>query len=119
MLRHLRATLELSLGELAAPLLVPRWIGTPVGWLFTTVVTRWPRGRGSRRPPIPALCPPAEAPLDEERERLLASMGRFVARLRAEPRARARHPIFGDLTLARWARVHALHFAHHLRQFGE
>jgi hypothetical protein len=117
MLRHLRAALAMSLGELEVPLLVPRWIGAPVGWLFTTVLTRWPRSLGGHNPPIPALHPETEAPFDEERERLLAALRHFVERLRADPRARARHPVFGDLTLERWARVHALHVAHHLRQF--
>ena len=119
MLRHMRATLELSLGELEAPQLVPRWIGAPLGWIFTTLVTRWPRGLGGRRPPIAALCPCDGAPFDEERERLLAALARFAASLRDEPLARTPHPIFGPLSRRRWARVHALHLRHHLRQFAQ
>lgn len=118
MLRHVRATVELSLGELEAPELVPRWLGTAVGWLFTTVVTRWPRGLGGRRPPVAALCPSDGAPFDEERERLLEVLARFAQALRDEPLARSAHPIFGPLSRRRWARVHALHLRHHLRQFA-
>ena len=118
MLRHMRATLELAQGELDAPELVPRWVGAPLGWLFTTLVTRWPRGLGGRRPPIAALCPSDGAPFEEERERLLAALERFTAGLRAEPSARTSHPIFGPLSRRRWARVHALHLEHHLRQFA-
>jgi oxepin-CoA hydrolase/3-oxo-5,6-dehydrosuberyl-CoA semialdehyde dehydrogenase len=118
MLRHVRATLAMSLGELEVPLLVPTWIGAPVGLLFTDVLTRWPRGLGGRNPPLPALHPPADATLDVDRERLVAALRRFVDARRSEPRRRALHPVFGQLALERWARVHALHLAHHLRQFG-
>ncbi|HVS19812.1 MAG TPA: DUF1569 domain-containing protein [Planctomycetota bacterium] len=119
MLRHLRAALAMSLGELDVPLLVPTWIGAPIGWLFTRVLTRWPRSLGGRNPPVLALHPPpSEASFDEERERVLAQLRRFVERLDADPRERALHPVFGNLTLERWTRVHALHLAHHLRQFG-
>lgn len=119
MVRHMRATVELSLGERAAPELVPRWLGAPVGWLFTTLVTRWPRGLGGRRPPVAALCPTDGGAFHEERERLLATLTRFTAALRDEPLARVSHPIFGPLSRRRWARVHALHLRHHLRQFAQ
>ena len=119
MLCHLRAALEMSLGEIEVPRLVPAWIGVPVGWIFTRILTRWPRSLGGRNPPVPALHPPVDAAaFDAERQRLLADLARFVERLRADPRQRALHPVFGRLKLARWSRVHALHLAHHLRQFG-
>lgn len=28
------------------------------------------------------------------------------------------HPVFGELTVDEWARLHYIHFEHHLRQFG-
>jgi hypothetical protein len=28
------------------------------------------------------------------------------------------HPVFGDIGVDGWARLHVLHFEHHLRQFG-
>ena len=118
MLCHLRATLELSLGERQVPRLVPEWIGAPIGLLLLYVFTRWPHGRKGRHPAIPALFPHPCAGLDAERERLLATMRRFVAGLHAEPRARARHPMLGKTTRKRWSRLHGVHFAHHLRQFG-
>jgi oxepin-CoA hydrolase/3-oxo-5,6-dehydrosuberyl-CoA semialdehyde dehydrogenase len=118
MVCHLRATIEVSLGELQAPRLVPDWLGAPIGFLITTVFTRWPRGRKGARTPIPALCPTPRAPFDDERERLIRTMRRFVERLNADPQARARHPLMGPATRRRWARLHALHLAHHLRQFG-
>jgi hypothetical protein len=119
MLRHMRAALALSLGELEVPRLVPIWIGVPVGWLFVHVLRRWPRSLGGRNPPLPALHPPPdEAGFEEERALLLAALRRFVASLRAEPDAQSPHPIFGRMTRAEWARVHALHLEHHLRQFA-
>jgi hypothetical protein len=118
MLRHLRASLELSLGDIASPRLVPRWIGAPAGWALTTFLTRWPRGLGGHLAPIATLLPPALGSFEEDREHLLAALRRFVERLDADPRARAPHPVFGALARWRWARVHALHLDHHLRQFG-
>ena len=118
MVCHLRATLELSLGERQAPRLAPAWIGAPLGLLFLYAFPRWPHGRKGTRPAIPELFPPPHGDLDAERERLIATMRRFVERLRADPRARARHPWLGSTTRRRWARLHALHLAHHLRQFG-
>ena len=118
MVRHLRATVELSLGEMQAPRVVPTWIGRPVGWLSLYVFTRWPRGRKSSKPAVPVLFPGRSTTFDEDRERLLAALERFVEHAAAKPLAHANHPLMGTTTRRRWARVHALHVAHHLRQFG-
>lgn len=118
MVCHLRAMVELSLGEIGAPRFLSPVVGKPLGFLFFHVFTRWPKGRKGSTPPVPALCPAPAGPFEEERARLLAAIDRFVARAAAEPRARFPHPVFGRTTLAGWARVHGVHFRHHYRQFG-
>lgn len=119
MLRHLRASIGMSLGEVEVPRLVPNWIGAPVGWLFTHVLTRWPRSLGGRNPPVASLHPePARESFEELRTALVSALATFVEARRAEPQRHTLHPVFGDLTLERWGRVHALHLEHHLRQFG-
>ena len=56
--------------------------------------------------------------LPEERERLLAAMGRFVKAAERDPDRRSLNPLFGWLSLSTWTRFHARHLDHHLRQFG-
>ncbi len=118
MVCHLRAILELSLGETKVPLVVSPIIGKPIGLLFFYVFTRFPKGRKGSAPPIPALCPLPTLSFQEERQRLLAALERFVARQESDPREKVPHPFLGATTLARWARVHEVHFRHHYRQFG-
>jgi len=118
MVRHLRATVEMSLGELDVPGYLPPVIGKPIGFLVFHVLPRLPRGKKGSTPPIPALCPEAVHGFDEERRLHLAALDRFVARLAADPRERTLHPILGRTTFRMWSRVHQVHSVHHYRQFG-
>ena len=93
MVCHLRAILELSLGETKVPLVVSPIIGKPIGLLFFYVFTRFPKGRKGSAPPIPALCPLPPLSFQEERQRLLAALERFVARQESDPREKVPAPI--------------------------
>jgi len=58
----------------------------------------------------PKLTPPPHVNLDEEAARLERVMERYRSyrgRLRA-------HPLFGDLSRAKWDQLHCFHGAHHL-----
>jgi len=118
MVSHLRAMVELSLGEIEVPVVVPPIIGRTLGLLFFYFFTRWPRGRKGSKPPIPALCPVPSLGFEEERQRLLAALDRFVARQESDPRAKTTNPLLGPITLEQWTHVHGVHFRHHYRQFG-
>ena len=118
MVCHLRAVVEMSLGELKIAQFVSPLIGKPIGLMFFYVITRWPKGKKGSQPPIPELCPAPTLAFGDERQRLLAAIGRFVDRHESGPRSKVRHPLMGPTTLARWSRVHGVHFRHHFRQFG-
>ena len=118
MVCHLRAVVEMSLGEIEVEQVIPPIVGKPIGLLFSYVITRWPKGKKGTKPPAPALCPAPTLPFTDERHRLLAALERFVDRHESDPRHEVPHPMMGPTSLARWSRVHGVHFRHHFRQFG-
>ena len=98
MVCHLRATFEASLGEIEVGRFTHPVLGLPVGLIVFYVVGRIPPGKPGTTPPIPALCPASGASFEEERERLVAVMERFVERASADPRAlpSPRHGLHDD-----------------------
>ncbi len=115
---HLRATVEMSLGELEVKRLTPPIIGKPIGFLSIYVFTLWPKGKPGTKPPVPELFPAPEHPFEQERERLVSVYRRFAARAAADPEMRTIHLLMGRTSLSRWCRIHGLHSRHHYRQFG-
>jgi len=82
-------------------------------WLALDVIP-WPKGTK-----VPdSLLPPARGDLEAERQKLFAELDEFVANLRANPDRQVVNPIFGEVGLDVWARLHGRHFEHHLQQFG-
>ena len=118
MVCHLRVMVELSLGEIEVAGKVSPIVGKPLGLLFFYVITRWPKGKKGSKPPVPALCPAPTLSFEQERQRLLEALDRFVSGQESDPGAKSAHPLLGPTTLARWSRVHGVHFRHHFRQFG-
>jgi hypothetical protein len=114
MLRHLRFTFEISMGEAKGEDISNILTRTVVRWVFFHWITRWPGGKFK----APAYFTPApEASVEVERELLEAAMDRFCTAVTAEPSRVEPSPLFGDITLDYWRRVHGVHCAHHLRQF--
>ena len=115
MLRHLRHTIEASIGEVETPdNSIPLW--RTFAWFVSTyVVTRWPAGR-IKAPPY--WNPDDVESFEEERKLLLAALDRFVAALETNPGRKTIGNIIGPTSVRRWSRIHAVHFNHHLRQFG-
>ncbi|HNT87453.1 MAG TPA: DUF1569 domain-containing protein [Candidatus Hydrogenedentes bacterium] len=50
-------------------------------------------------------------------ETLHALLDEYLNLVQADELRPARHPVFGDIGLDGWERLHLRHFAHHLRQF--
>ncbi len=50
-------------------------------------------------------------------ETLHAVLDDYLARVQADEMTPAPHPAFGDIGIDGWARMHVVHFEHHLRQF--
>ena len=116
LLRHLRRSLEISLGEVpglkdsSVPLLRDL-----LYWVFFRMMTKWPGGiiKSGR-----LFTPPPRYSFEEERAALLKGLQRFVAALEQTPELKTVHPILGPLPLTAWSHVHGVHFHHHFRQFN-
>jgi hypothetical protein len=52
-------------------------------------------------------------------ESLHAVLDEYLALVQAGELDPKPHPFFGDIGVDGWARLHVIHFEHHLRQFGE
>ncbi|MBI2421209.1 MAG: DUF1569 domain-containing protein [Candidatus Hydrogenedentes bacterium] len=115
MMRHMRLSLEASLGLADVPDKSIPVVSRVVFWTICNVVTKWPGGKLK----APAFwTPPAEDDFEGERRKLLAILDQFIEKLEAEPKGSGIHPIFGRLTMREWSRLIGLHFRHHFRQFG-
>lgn len=114
MLRHLRRITEISLAE------IPVQDGS--NWFKRTIfcwmvfhVLPWPKGKIK----VPAVfLPSPDGAVSVEREKLLATLGRFLDEAEKNPARRTLHPVFGSRTMENWQLIHGKHFDHHLRQFG-
>lgn len=115
LLRHLTATIEISLNERQANKVfmpVPKFAAW---WLFFVWFTKWPEGKIQG----PAdFFPEASGDVEEERAACIAAVRRFVNQLETAPDQKGFSPLLGNIPLRRWARVHGVHFDHHLRQYG-
>ncbi len=112
-LAHLSVTLEAALGERHVPQVL---IGKLLAPFFRGVMLG-PRPFAKNAPTGRALVVSDPRDFARERDRLVATIGRFVA---AGPDAVARQPhgFLGRVTGDEWGRVQWKHVDHHLRQFG-
>lgn len=51
-------------------------------------------------------------------ETLANLLDEYITLVQADELRTAMHPVFGDIGIEGWDRLHVLHFEHHLRQFG-
>lgn len=115
MMRHMRNVHETALEEVSYPNKTIPVLGKLVYFVFTRVMTTWPGGK-IKAPDF--WTPPPEAEFDEERQKLNASVERFLSALEKDPNKVVQNPFFGKLPLREWSRLNGIHFNHHLRQFG-
>ena len=109
MLAHLHDGFALSFGEHQSEA-VPGFLRTTLGrW----IVLRLPFPRGVTAPAVFHRTEPGA--FEADRARVRAGIERFATDPGA---ATAESPIFGPLTPSQWARLHAKHLRHHLKQFG-
>ncbi len=113
LMAHLRALLELSLEERFAPDYHMPLAKTAL-FRWGTLYLPWPKGAKAPEDILPA----PESALEEEREKLIATMNRFTEAYSADPHRKTRSPLLGSMTLQNWARLHGKHLNHHLKQFG-
>lgn len=115
MFAHLRIVFEISTEERETKDESRAWL-LPILWvLMFRVWTNWPKGRIKTSPQM--LDDSAED-VEDERARLIASMGRFVECSESDPERIVLEPLLGRISLKKWRRVHGVHCDYHLRQFG-
>ena len=112
MLKHLRLSALMTVGELAVPSVNKRAFHKfPLKHLLLYVLP-FPKGA----PTAPKLKPEAAESFEEERAALLD----LLERIGTGPRdgMGPAHPLFGPLSWREWGAVTYKHADHHLRQFG-
>ncbi len=75
----------------------------------------FPKGRAQTAPEFVAK---DECDFAEEQEKLVSMLERFVEMCEQDPDGTRLHPLFGPMTMPQWQQGHAVHFEHHLKQFG-
>ncbi len=111
---HLAATIRYSMGrgnpfDVRAPWLLRRVVGPHI--LGPLYVNGWL--------PFPKNVKGFDASSqDGDLETLHAVMEDYLSLVQADELSPPPHPLFGDLGVDGWARLHIVHFEHHLRQFG-
>jgi hypothetical protein len=112
MLRHLRLSAQMAVGELSVPSANKRAFQVfPLKHLILYVLP-FPKGA----PTAPELKPAVAASFEEERAALLELLERIGTGLREG--AGPVHPLFGPLSWREWGVATYKHSDHHLRQFG-
>ena len=112
---HLSYFIGLSLGdegELKA--IMPRPLQPLMRWVFFELITTWPKGIKSPE----FMAPASQAAFEDERDRCLTVLERFIKEMEADPDRKTFSPAFGYVPLSYWARLHGVHFHHHYRQFN-
>ena len=114
LMRHLSRSFEISLGEVEVQD-QSSWFSRNVLWyLFFYVFTTWPKG--IKAPAV--FTPEPEGDFEKEKQTLLDSIERFLTALEQEPERKEISPLMGPISLRDFSRIHGVHLAHHLRQFG-
>ena len=75
----------------------------------------WPKGKV---PTTPEFLDTSPEEWKQQMRELDAALDRFLAAARDPGRELAPSPAFGPMSSAEWCRLMAMHFDHHLRQFG-
>lgn len=115
LMRHLRKVLEVSLEEVKEPDISNIMTRSVLRYLFFHVFTNWPKGK-IKAPD--SFTPEPEGAFEEEREKALAAVDRFVVAQQENPARKTLSPLLGPITLAYWGRVHGIHMEHHFKQYG-
>jgi oxepin-CoA hydrolase / 3-oxo-5,6-dehydrosuberyl-CoA semialdehyde dehydrogenase len=114
MVKHVRTSMLLSMGQVEAPDLSSLFSRTviKIGLLYLSKkIPQNSKGHSS-------LSCSSEASLHDERAALYEQMECFLGMVEDHPDRKSRHPYFGLLSMNEWAILHGIHLDHHLRQFG-
>ncbi|MFC1587726.1 DUF1569 domain-containing protein [Planctomycetota bacterium] len=114
MVAHLTKSLEISLGRIdvqANPHFFLRYIVLPM--------TIWTGFIPQNRIKSPAqFFDEGKTDLEKACVEFGHAWDRFLEAAAQNPERQTMHPAFGPLTLRKWKKLHAVHFEHHLKQYG-
>ena len=108
---HLDRSIAISLGEIEVKDESNFFLRSIIRPIFFSGLFEWPKGKLKVMPIFMG------AP-ETGKEKLIASIERFIEKADAEPNRKALHPAFGVQPISFFRRMHGLHMDHHLRQFG-
>lgn len=113
MIRHLIGSVKYSMGRLPYQQThrrrVAEWVVRPLllhGWLAM------PKNIHVERQGLKTFTAPGDV------ETLHALLEEYLGLVQADDLAPPPHPVLGILSVDEWARLHYVHFEHHLKQFG-
>jgi hypothetical protein len=113
-LAHCAASLEWAVGDRVPPRM---FFPSLLGRLIKPIALGDDKPMRRNSPTSPDLVIPDQRDLDEERQRLIGLIDRFVAN-GATGCTTSSHSFFGRMTPDQWAILTYKHLDHHLRQFG-
>jgi len=112
MVGHLTATVRYSMGRASKLPVKGNWIVRNVlRPLILNGVVRIPKN-------IEAPDPSGQLFATGDTETLHAVLDEYLTLVQSGDLEPAPHPAFGDIGIDGWAKLHVVHFEHHLRQFG-
>lgn len=115
MIAHLDRSMVISLGEIEVKDESNFFLRSIIRPIFFSGLFEWPKGKLKV---MPIFMGSPEGNIETGKEKLIASITRFIEKADAEPNRRALHPAFGVQPTSFFRRMHGLHMDHHLRQFG-
>ncbi len=111
MVGHLTAAVRYSMGRGPKLPFVGSWFTRRLVWpLVSAGILRIPRN-------VKAPNPGGSLPTGDV-ETLHAVLEEYLNLVQSDEFQPARHPFFGNIGVDGWARMHVLHFEHHMKQFG-
>lgn len=110
---HLRIVMQISLGEIHVKPMNSAFLKLT---LVRKLMLIMPMPKGVKAPA--ELTPEPTETFQQEMKALNEAMERFAAKVEENPKQVIENPVFGPITIAEQAKLHANHTRHHLKQFG-
>jgi hypothetical protein len=116
MVRHLADSIRFSMGKRGKMPFKGNWYTRRIlGPLIMNAIVRMPK---NVKLDTPMAKPEELSAVEGEIETLQAVIEEYLDAVQAGELSPEPHMVFGDIGVDGWAKLHVVHFEHHLRQFG-